>query len=329
MPIPTPRKNESKSEYVTRFMADPVMKREYPDEKQRLAIAYSTWQKSNQKMEPLNFNYQVPISIVESVMLTEQPVSDNINSFIIQGTAINAITSANGHKFLAEELRLASGSLAGVPLLVDHKNEIDAIKGRVLEGVFDSDKIIFKAKVIDKLMQDMIKDGRIDSVSIGASVKSMEPDNNDGSLIPHGITFREISLVAVGADPDAKFAQVSCKVGDDDITLSPFNTALKAKYDDDIKAQEVIQGLEMISNPTELDNNMVNETKTEEVMSKTDIAKMISDAVAEALKANAPVIVEKKNPENSEELIEITGAKYSISTGFGSLKGGAYTLIRG
>jgi hypothetical protein len=41
MPIPKPTKEETKQEYIARFMSDETMKKEYPDEKQRLAIAYS------------------------------------------------------------------------------------------------------------------------------------------------------------------------------------------------------------------------------------------------------------------------------------------------
>lgn len=40
-----PRKNESKEDFISRFMSE--TKEEYPDEKQRLAVAYSYWNKKN------------------------------------------------------------------------------------------------------------------------------------------------------------------------------------------------------------------------------------------------------------------------------------------
>ena len=43
LPIPKPKRGESKDEYVHRFMRNDAMKREYPDIKQRLAVAYSEW----------------------------------------------------------------------------------------------------------------------------------------------------------------------------------------------------------------------------------------------------------------------------------------------
>ena len=142
----------------------------------------------------IQFNYQVPIKESQ----TES------KDFIIEGTAINATTTANGHTYLEEELKPSAHTLIGVPLLADHKNEIDSIKGRVIEGVYGNKKVTFSAKVTDKNAQAMIKDGRLNSVSVGAVVNSFDADD-DGNHIARGITFRELSLVAVGADEGATF----------------------------------------------------------------------------------------------------------------------------
>ena len=144
----------------------------------------------------LNFNYQVPIR--------EQGLIDG--EFLIEGTAINTTVTSNNHKFLSEELRMSAGTLRGVPLLADHRNEIDSIKGRVLNGTFDesTERVNFKATVIDETAKQMIKDGRLNSVSVGAAVESVE-EGEDGTFIPRGITFKELSLVAVPADSGATF----------------------------------------------------------------------------------------------------------------------------
>lgn len=146
-------------------------------------------------MSKLKLNYQVPI--LESSTID--------GDFIIEGTAINSTTTSNNHKFLTEELQLSATSLTGVPLLVDHRNEVSAIKGRVIQGAYDSEneKVNFRAKVVDKSVKEMIKDGRLNSVSVGADVK--EIDEEDGVLIPRGIIFRELSMVAVPADSGATF----------------------------------------------------------------------------------------------------------------------------
>ena len=147
--------------------------------------------------ESLNFNFNVPIS--ESAMVNDK--------FVIKGTAINETTTGNNHKFLAEELRPAASSLTGVPLLVDHNNTIDSIKGRVIRGSFDEmgKRVLFEANVIDKPIREMIKDGRINSVSVGATVTGVD-EGDDGVIIPRGISFKELSLVAVPADSGATFS---------------------------------------------------------------------------------------------------------------------------
>lgn len=43
MPMPKPQEKETEEHYVSRFMADEAMIKEYPDEKQRAAVAYSEW----------------------------------------------------------------------------------------------------------------------------------------------------------------------------------------------------------------------------------------------------------------------------------------------
>lgn len=43
MPIPTPEKDEEQSAFIERVMGNETMKKEYPNQKQRLAIAYSQW----------------------------------------------------------------------------------------------------------------------------------------------------------------------------------------------------------------------------------------------------------------------------------------------
>lgn len=137
------------------------------------------------------------------------PITENASfngEFLIKGVAINATTTANNHKFLEEELMSSATSLNGVPLLVDHNNTIESIKGRVHNGFYNevAKRIEFEAKVMDEKIKQMIKNGLINSVSVGASVDNIEEDT-DGSLVPRGIKFRELSLVAVPADNGATF----------------------------------------------------------------------------------------------------------------------------
>ena len=149
MPLPNPKKGENRNDFSSRcigFAVDDGMPQE-----QAVAACLSQWRKSKQKNINLKFNYNVPI---------EERGEIN-GDFIIEGTAINSTITSNNHKFIGEELQKAASSLNGVPLLVDHRNEVSAVKGRVLQGLFDHhmENIKFKAKVIDDETKQLIKKG--------------------------------------------------------------------------------------------------------------------------------------------------------------------------
>jgi hypothetical protein len=157
---------------------------------------YESLSRNNQgenKMQTLNLTYHVPIS-----------ETDSQNGVLtIKGIAISSTVTSNNHKFLPEELRNAYTTLKGVPLLLDHKNEVNSIVGRVIGSEFVNNSIFFEARVMEESIQQKIRKGLINSVSVGAQVSDLEEIN--GVLIPHGIVFKELSVVAVPADSNAQF----------------------------------------------------------------------------------------------------------------------------
>jgi hypothetical protein len=58
MPIPTPHKNEKQGEFIPRCMGDTVMKKDYSDQKQRLAVCFSAWRKAKGKRNVLTSSIQ-------------------------------------------------------------------------------------------------------------------------------------------------------------------------------------------------------------------------------------------------------------------------------
>lgn len=138
------------------------------------------------------------------------PITENAfvnDEFIIRGTAITETITHNNHKYIAEELEKAAPGLIGKPLLVDHDNRVEAIKGRVTDSHFDykTKSIKFEAKVMDKIIREMIRDGRISSVSIGSFAEDLIKDEKSDSFIAKGLQIVELSLVAVPADNNASF----------------------------------------------------------------------------------------------------------------------------
>ena len=46
MPIPTPKDNEKKIDYIARCMGDDTMNTEFPDSSQRMAVCATKWKES-------------------------------------------------------------------------------------------------------------------------------------------------------------------------------------------------------------------------------------------------------------------------------------------
>ena len=49
MPIPSPRKGETQDGFMTRCMGDEVMKKEFTNNKQRVAVCSQKWRDKNKK----------------------------------------------------------------------------------------------------------------------------------------------------------------------------------------------------------------------------------------------------------------------------------------
>jgi len=146
--------------------------------------------------------------VIEFYMPINESVSTNGN-FIIRGVAINETTTRNGITYVAEELEKSAYTFRNKPILLDHNNSVKNIVGRTTENVSYNDikrAIMFEGKVMDKEIQQMIKDGRITNVSIGAKVQDLVDDKDAGTVKAVGIEGLEISFVAVPGDPNAGIA---------------------------------------------------------------------------------------------------------------------------
>lgn len=148
----------------------------------------------NKKLNNVILEYFKPI---------DKPVEQSIKGkpLEVRGIAIDESLSYNGVKYEAQDLSLAAPSLIDKPLLKDHNNSVDAIIGRVKEAWFEpAEKAVkYVADVMDEKIIEMILDGRIKTVSIGAKVDELEKIiNEDGSeyVIARGINFMELSAVA-------------------------------------------------------------------------------------------------------------------------------------
>jgi hypothetical protein len=290
-----------------------------------------------QKPQAITLSYNVPI--LESAQVD--------SDFVIQGVAINATITSNNHKFLNEELRESATTLTGVPLLVDHRNEISAIKGRVTIGEYDevNSRINFKAKVVDKEVRQMIRDKLINSVSVGATVKDIE-EGADGVIIPRGICFKELSLVAVPADGGATFttalheAYTHAKEWDPK-PESKEETEEEEEDEEEIEIEDKAKvEVKELQSPTKVDDleSMKGGLKMSEEITKVEQklevesaeSKMLKEMMSkvEAMSKELTELRAKKEEIKAEVKEEEAPSKYNIVQGFGSLRGSSYTLVR-
>lgn len=249
MPLPKPKTGESQDDFVGRCISFAV--KDGMPQNQATAACFSTWRASKQTIKNIKLLYSVPIEIIESKINSTTGLQDGTDNteFMIQGIAINSIITDNNHKFIGEELKSASGSLMGRPLLKDHNDSIDSIVGKVVKVEFDEidQNIKFQARINNteagKKVRELIRMGDLNTVSVGAGVKELE--EGDGFFIPRGIKFKELSLVATPADDDAKF---TFRGGD-------FNLALKEAWSSNL----VEENKKLIDENTELKEKLLLE----------------------------------------------------------------------
>lgn len=207
------------------------------------------------------------------VPIAEHQYNKETDEFLIKGVAINETVTRNGVQYKAEELSKSAHTLSGRPLLKDHTNSVDAIVGKVVQGNWNEmgKNINFSAMVKDAKMRELIKEGMLASVSVGAMVKELNQEKNaEGEenqfYTARGIEFVELSLVAVPADPNAGFAKAMMEKFDlkEIIPVEKANVAeSKSKTKDEAKkmAEETKTVEAVKAEPNKMEEAMIALTK--------------------------------------------------------------------
>lgn len=262
------------------------------------AIATAQWKKkSKEYCSPKN-------QIIESynaISVTEglnNPTSKS-NVLKIKGVAINAGISLNNVNYVEEELKANASSLIGVPIMKNHSNMVEDIVGRVTHANYEdaNKRIVYAGDLMDPKTIEMVKDGRLNQVSIRAKYDTIEESQkDDGVITVKGLKFLELSTVAIAGDPKASLH-------------TDFNSFVMEDYN-----KNVMEDL----------NNMVEEVKkAEEAVSleklKEENAKLLKEieslkAVSEQKKEEVKKVEPKKEEPKKEEddKAEMEGLKMKV-----------------
>ncbi len=124
MPLPTPRADETEQEFVNRFMGNDTAVSDFPDEKQRAAVAYRTYR--DEEMEELELG----------------------------GVSILEVGEAKGHdlfvdkKSLESALGIMKAAKNGVKVKMNHGTGLDAVVAFARNPRIEGDKLVADLRLL-------------------------------------------------------------------------------------------------------------------------------------------------------------------------------------
>jgi hypothetical protein len=124
MPLPNPTNSETEDEFVARFMDDEQAKQDFPDNDQRLAVAYSTYRD-------------------EELQETE-----------LGGVSILEVGEAKGHDLFVDKtsletaLKLMGSAKNGVKVKMNHGSGLDAVVGFARNPRIEGNKLVADLRLL-------------------------------------------------------------------------------------------------------------------------------------------------------------------------------------
>jgi hypothetical protein len=124
MPLPNPSNSETEDEFVARFMDDEQAKQDFPDNDQRLAVAYSTYR------------------------------DEELNEMELGGVSILEVGEAKGHDLFVDKtsletaLKLMGSAKNGVKVKMNHGSGLDAVVGFARNPRIEGDKLVADLRLL-------------------------------------------------------------------------------------------------------------------------------------------------------------------------------------
>ena len=126
MPLPTPRGDESEQDFVSRFMGNDQAVADFPDEKQRAAVAYRTYRDEDEEMEELE---------LPGVSILEEGEAKGHDLFVDK-------------KSLEEALKIMKGARNGVKVKMNHGSGLDAVVGFARNPRIEGNRLIADLRLL-------------------------------------------------------------------------------------------------------------------------------------------------------------------------------------
>ncbi len=231
MPIPKPRKDETKDAFHSRCMSNSVMKKEFPEIDKRNAVCYDAWRKAkNMKMSKRKVLFHLSTNLSKMrLSLKTDTDKDAYDTVMIVGDG-----TYNGVYFPHEELNKAASSFEGKPININHNDDtIEDIVGYIKDvayedgklratAYFDTDTVKYDA--VSGYINSRKNAGDTPNVSIGVWLELEEEklSENETRTTARNLEGDHLAIVVHGAcNPDD-----GCGIGmstfetDNDITFT-------------------------------------------------------------------------------------------------------------
>ena len=212
--IPTPNKNESQKDFISRCVPYVINEGNTNDPKQAAAICYSIWRKSKKgKNEESDMKKERIHMNLSSKMFKPLVFKDKPNEFkgFDRATILVGDNTYNGIYFPAEELEKAYHSWENQPVNLDHSDKTEDEVGFIREVFFDKTNKKITAKpfingsapksaIAAGFIQGRLMAGTIPEVSIGVWLDKVEEDfDDDFRLTARNLQGDHLAIVTRGA----------------------------------------------------------------------------------------------------------------------------------
>ena len=222
MPMPTPSTDEQRDQFIRRFMSDATMRREYPDQSQRAAVANSQWRKHLKATTSLPMKSGGDLEFV-CALSTEAAQEGQPGKFTMSLYSGGPMRPRGYKEDVVLDIKGLKLSSNMVPILADHSNHTDAVVGQgtvtIQGGKVVVSGLTTKSTTAGKRVSAMLKEGIPLQASIGAdNVKVVRLSRDEvingrtikaGRLVVRSARLREATVTPLGGDSETSVLAAS------------------------------------------------------------------------------------------------------------------------